>query len=65
MKDKLARIAWRSEATGATGHGDWLPRTEVRTALDYLRRQRENYGVLQHWIEEKPAHEPAQDGEGM
>ena len=49
----MVRICWKSNATGAEGHGLWLPDSYVVRL--YLDQARAAYPNLDHWLEFKEA----------
>ena len=48
-KSESCRVAWRSKTTGATGHGQFLPRKTAEAWLEYAKGKYSNN--LERWLE--------------
>ena len=46
----MCRIGWRSNLTGAEGHGEWFPESERATLQAWIDEHKEDETLI-HWIE--------------
>jgi alpha/beta superfamily hydrolase len=48
QEQQKVRIAWKSKATGAEGHGEYM---DMKTAEAWLEKANKEYPELEHWLE--------------